>query len=57
MTVLEKIAKIRRVEVKNSLIEEDDLVVFTTTCRKIIVSVREIDTDGDYNWNTQIFDI
>lgn len=56
MTVLEKIARIKKVEVRNPLIEETDLIAFTTTCNKVVVSVKEIDSEGE-NWNTRIFNI
>lgn len=56
MTTLEKIAKIKKVEVKNPLIQDEDLIVFTTICNKVVVSVKEIDSEGE-NWNTRIFNI
>lgn len=56
MTVLEKIAKIKKLEVKATVLEEEALVVFTTTCNKVVVAIREQDEEG-YNWNTNIYNL
>lgn len=56
MTVLEKIARIKKLEVKEVALEEEALIVFTTTCNKVVVGVREEDEEG-YNWKTRVLNI
>lgn len=56
MTTIEKIARIRKVDIANTLIEKEELIIFTTMCNKLVVSTREIDNEG-YNWNTQVFSL
>ena len=56
MSILEKIAKIKGVEVKETALEEEALVVFTTTCNKVVIAIREQDEEG-YNWNTTIYNL
>jgi len=56
MSTLEKIAKIKKMDVLRPLIEEESLIVFTSSCGKIVVGIREEDEES-YNWNTQIFSL
>lgn len=53
MKTIEKIARVKGVEIEKIIKEEEDLIVFTTKCNKTITAKRE-EEDGDYNWNTKI---